>query len=164
MQAYSILLDRLHVEARIANLHDFVKISQSLVLVHLGHRQLLNEEFLNLFKLVDLLVDFLHLYISVHYSRVVTIPCLLAYKRLRLGLHVLELLLGVLDVVSHLPLTEVLVLFFSDPPLKQLFLLSHHDSFHAKCPLLLLKFILAQFLHVFMLGPEVSLSPLKLFF
>ena len=132
------------------------------MLVHLGHAELLDEEFFNFLQLINLLVDLVHLHVSVHDFCMVAISCLLAYERLRLLLHVLELPLRVCNVVSHLPLAEIFVLLFSDSALEQLFLLGYQDSLHAKCPLLLLHPLLADFLHVIVLGFKVSLATLEL--
>jgi hypothetical protein len=49
-----VLADCVQVNSRIANLNHLVQIRKGLMLVHLCHPELLNQQLLNVFQLLDL--------------------------------------------------------------------------------------------------------------
>ena len=127
------------------------------MLIHLRHSQFFDQQLLNFLKLLHLFIDFLDFVIPFINQAPVIVSLLVFNHPLRLHFPSQKLPLPLINFIPLLPLSIIIILFLSDPPLKQLLLLSDHDPLHAHSPLLLLKFGMPYFLFMQLLQEHILL-------
>jgi hypothetical protein len=116
-----------------------VEVGQGLVLVHLGHAKLLNQQFLHILKLVDFIIHFLDLLMTFVYPCYVIELLLVLDHPLTLHLHMDELSFAGIYFVPLLALFVVIVLFLTYSLFKEVLLLGDHHTLHTHRSLLNLK-------------------------
>ena len=145
----------------ITNLNNFVQIGQSLMLVHLCHAKLLDEQFFNIFELVNLkkikrkkwenwkfviltnlFMNVIDFHVSFFMEKLVVLPLLLFYYLLTFHFHMNKLSFTLVNIVSLFPFSPVIEFLISDTSFEKLLFLINHYTFHSHSSLLDLKFIL----------------------
>lgn len=88
-----------------------MQVGQCLVLIHLSHAQFLDQQFLNILQLIYLIILFRNLAVLLVDQVLIVLSLLILYHPLTLQLHLDELSLALVYLISLTSFPKVIVLF-----------------------------------------------------